>query len=257
MSVALVTGGGRGIGRTLARELTRAGWTVVVTGRTPASLDEAVGQGDAALAVAGDATDPEAVRAAVRAARELGDLDLVVANAGRFTAGGPIWESDPADWWADTEVNLRGPALLLHAVLGDMVERRRGRVVVMGSGLGVQPTPWGSAYAASKAAVQRLVDSVAGELSGTGVAVFAISPGLVDTDLSEFPTGFLAHYPEMAGRAKQVGRPPEECAALVLELASGRHDQLSGKYLHVRDHLGRAAQGSAESGTLRLVPFPD
>jgi NAD(P)-dependent dehydrogenase (short-subunit alcohol dehydrogenase family) len=256
VSVALVTGGGRGIGRTLARELTRAGWTVVVAGRTEAALDDAVARGDAALAMPGDAADPAAVRAAVQAARELGDLDLVVANAGRFTAAGPIWESDPAVWWADTELNLRGPALVMHAALGDMVNRGRGRVVVIGSGIGIQPMPWASAYASSKAAAMRLVDSVGGELEGTGVTVFAISPGLVDTDLTEFPAAFLEHYPEMGGQAKREGRPPEQCAALVLELASGRHDHLSGKYVHVRDDLTRAAEGNEESGTLRLVPYP-
>lgn len=256
MTVALVTGGGRGIGRVIARELTRAGWTVVVTGRTEASLQDAVAAGDAALAVPGDATDPAAVHTAVQAAQALGPLDLVVANAGRFAGAGPIWECDPEQWWRDVEVNLRGPALALHAALGAMVARGSGRVVVLGSGIGTEPYPWASGYAASKAAVMRLVDSVAGELEGTGVAVFAISPGLVATEMTDFPEAFLVRYPEMRGMAEREGRPPEQCAQLVLHLASGRYDALSGRYLHVRDDLDLAAGSEAEeAGTLRVVPY--
>ncbi|MGB8651009.1 MAG: SDR family oxidoreductase [Mycobacteriales bacterium] len=256
--VALVTGGGRGIGRTVARELTGAGWQVVVTGRNPVSLREAVEAGDAARGVAGDATDLAAVRSAVAAAGTLGDLELVVANAGRFEAAGPVWESDPDAWWRDVEINLRGPMLALHVALGEMVPRGSGRVVVLASGFGVEPMPWASAYAASKAAVLRLVDSVGQELAGTGVSVFAISPGLVATDMTEFPEAFLAHYSDWRGKARREGRPPEQCARLVVELAAGRHDGLSGRFVHVRDDLvaaEQAASGSEAPGTLRLVPW--
>jgi 3-oxoacyl-[acyl-carrier protein] reductase len=256
MSVALVTGGGRGIGRVLARALTAAGWTVVVTGRSPGPLEEVVAAGEAALAVPGDASAPADVVAAVEAARDLGDLDLVVANAGLFTASGPIWESDPDQWWRDVEVNLRGPALLMHAVLGDMVARGSGRVVVLGSGIATEAMPWASAYSASKAALMRVVDSVAGELAGTGVAVFAVSPGLVATDLTQFPEPFLVHYPDWRGQALREGRPPEQCARLVVALAGGTYDGLTGRFLHVRDDLDQAlATPDAAAGTLRLVPW--
>jgi 3-oxoacyl-[acyl-carrier protein] reductase len=256
MSSALVTGGGRGIGRTLARELTAAGWQVAVTGRTQSTLDDAVASGDAAVGVAGDATVLADVQAAVAAARALGELDLVVANAGAFSAAGPLWESDPDAWWRDVEVNLRGPALLLHAVLGDLVARGTGRVVLMGSGLGTEPLPWASGYSVSKGALMRLADSVALELAGTGVSVFVISPGLVATDMTEFPEAFLDRYPEQRGLARREGRAPEEAARLVLALASGRYDALTGRYLHVRDDLeaALAAEGDAP-GTLRLVPW--
>src|SRR5689334_6599447 len=119
---ALVTGGGRGIGRTIARTLTGAGYRVAVTGRSPGPLQEAVAAGDAALALPGDATSRADVEDAVRRTEaELGPLELLVANAGRFSAAGPIWESDPDDWWRDTEVNLRGPQLALWAGLSTMV----------------------------------------------------------------------------------------------------------------------------------------
>ena len=250
---ALVTGGGRGIGRTIARVLTSAGWAVAVTGLRTA--EQAVAAGDAALAVTADATDAAAMAEAVRRTEdELGPLDLVVANAGRFEAAGPLWETDPDEWWRDVEVNVRGPMLAMRLALPGMVQRRRGRVVVLGSGMGTTPVPYASGYATSKAAVMRLVDSVAGELTGTGVAVFCISPGLVATDMTEFPESYLEHYPDWRGRAEREGVPPEHAAELVLALASGRHDALSGRFLRTTTDLDKAAGTGGDAGTLRLVP---
>lgn len=259
--VALVTGGGRGIGRTIAATLTGAGWSVAVTGRTPASLEGAVAAGDAALALPGDASSAHDVREAVRRTEaELGPIDLLVANAGRFTAAGPVWDTDPDLWWDDVTVNLRGPQLALWAALPGMVARGSGRVVVLGSGIGVQGMPYSSAYSTSKAAVMRLVESVAGELVGTGVALFVISPGLVKTDMTDFPETYLAHYPDWRGLADTEGIPPTQAADLVTELASGRHDAASGRYFRLVTDLSRAAATAAtdeDAGTLRLVPLPE
>jgi NAD(P)-dependent dehydrogenase (short-subunit alcohol dehydrogenase family) len=257
MSTALVTGGGRGIGRTIAAELTRAGWSVAVTGRTAQSLDDAVRSGDAALGLAGDATDRGAVEHAVlRAEAELGPLDLIVANAGRFASAGPIWVDDPDEWWRDTEVNLRGPQLALWAGLRAMVPRRRGRIVVLGSGIGTAGMPFASAYSVSKTGVMRLVESVAGELEGTGIAVFVISPGMVATEMTQFPEPFLAHYPDWRDMAATEGVPPERAAELVLELASGRHDALSGRFIRLTTDLAASAAAGEDSGTLRLIALP-
>ena len=208
MSTALVTGGSRGLGREAARALTADGWSVAVTGRDAAALDAVVESGDAALAVRGDVTSADDVAAAVTATtEELGPVDLLVANAGAFAAGGRLWETDPATWWADVEVNLRGVHLALHAVLPSMVERGSGRVVVLGSGFGTVPTPGGSAYATSKAAVMRLVDTVAAELEGTGVVVLVVSPGMVPTDMTHgFPEGFLQLRPDLREPAPEAGR---------------------------------------------------
>jgi NAD(P)-dependent dehydrogenase (short-subunit alcohol dehydrogenase family) len=261
VSVALVTGGGRGIGRTIASTLTAAGWSVAITGRTAASLDETVDAGDAALALPGDASSAADVQEAVRRSEaELGPIDLLVANAGRFSAAGPVWETDPDLWWEDVTVNLRGPQLALWAALPGMVARGSGRVVVLGSGIGVQGMPYSSAYSTSKAAVMRLVESVAGELGGTEVALFVISPGLVKTDMTEFPETYLAHDPEWRGLADVEGIPPSRAAELILELASGRHDAASGRYLRLVTDLsqaGAAASADEDAGTLRLVPLPE
>lgn len=258
LPTALVTGGSRGLGLQAARALTRAGWAVAVTGRDAAALDAVVAAGDAALALPGDATDASAMAAAVRRTEaRLGSLDLLLANAGAFTAGGRIWETDAETWWRDVEVNLRGPAVALHAVLPGMVARGRGHVVVMGSGFGTVATPGASAYAASKAAVLRLVDSVAGELTGTGVVLLAVSPGMVPTDMTHgFPDGFLALRPDLREPPPEAWTPATALTGLLLRIAEGELDALHGRFVRVRDDLDSAlASTGEEPGTLRLVPW--
>ena len=259
MRVALVTGGRRGLGHEAARALSAAGWSVAVTGRDAGALEEVVAAGEAALALPGDATDPTAVTEAVRrTAAELGPVDLLVANAGAFAAGGRLWETDPDLWWRDVEVNLRGPALALHATLPAMVARGAGRVVLMGSGFGTVPTAGASAYASSKAGLMRLADSVAAELEGTGVVLVTVSPGMVPTDMTHgFPAGFLALRPDLAEPTPEAWTPPEAFVALLLRIAAGELDALHGRFVRARDDLDLAmAADRLEQGTLRLVPYP-
>lgn len=259
--VALVTGGSRGLGRVLAVALAEAGMHVAVTGRSAADLDATVAQlGGRGLALPGDATDRAAVEDAVRRTGDvLGPVDLLVANAGRFATGGPVWESDPDDWWRDLEVNLRGPVLALHAVLPAMVQRGRGRVVAVGSGLGNRPVPHGSAYSTSKAALSRLVEATAAELAGTGVVALTVSPGFVETEMTRgFPEGFTAHHPEFADPADDRWTPPTAFAELVLRIARGELDALTGRFVHVTTDVEQAvaaASASALPGTLRLAPY--
>ena len=259
--VALVTGGGRGLGRAVALALGAAGFAVAVTGRTPADLDRTVselpGRG---LAVPGDATDRAAVEAAVRrTTEELGPIDLLVANAGRFATGGPLWESDPDDWWRDVEVNVRGPQLAFSAVLPGMVERGRGHLVAVGSGFGNRTFPHASAYSASKSALSRLVEALGGELAGTGVVALVASPGFVETEMTRgFPPGFTAAYPDFADPADDRWTPPDAFAGLVVRIAQGELDALSGRFVHVTTDLEQALAAAAASdrpGTLRLAPY--
>ncbi len=251
---ALVTGGGRGLGRSIAEHLLAQGFSVAVTGRDAASL-AAVG---AQLTVAGDVTDRAHVAEAVRRTTdELGPIDLLVANAGRFAAGGVLWESDPDDWWRDVEVNLRGVQLALWAALPAMVARGSGRVVALGSGFGNASSPHGTGYGAAKAAVHRLVESVAVELAGIGVTAFSVSPGRARTDMSlGFPTGFTAAHPEFLEPPAGGWAPPEAVAGLVGRIATGELDALTGRFLHVTTDLDAAlAAAEPAAGTLRLVPW--
>lgn len=258
MSVALVTGGSRGLGRAAARALTADGWSVAVTGRDAEAL-AAVG---AALALQADATDPVATRAAVeRTEAELGPVDLLVVSAGAFAAGGRVWETDPETWWSDVAVNLRGVQLALAAALPGMVARGGGRVVVLGSGFGMTSTPGASAYSCSKAAVARLVETAAAELAGTGVVVLTVSPGMVRTDMTTaFPEGFLEHRTDLREPAPEAWTPAESFLALLVRIAGGDLDALSGRFLHVHDDPSgavRRARDEPPRGVLRAVPWSD
>jgi 3-oxoacyl-[acyl-carrier protein] reductase len=250
---ALVTGGGRGLGRSTAAALAAAGWRVAVTGRDATRLEEAVAAGDAHLALPGDAADRQAVERAVAETRP----DLVVANVGRFATGGVLWESDPDDWWRDVEVNLRSVQLALWAALPGMVARGSGRVVALGSGFGNTAAPHGTGYGVAKAAVHRLVESVALELAGTGVSAFAVSPGRARTDMTlDFPRGFTDAHPEFLEPPAGGWAPPEAVAGLVVRIAGGGLDPLSGRFLHVTTDLEAAlASTRSDAGTLRLVPW--
>ena len=218
--MALVTGGGRGIGATVARELARLGMRVAVTGRTAEQV-EAVARETGGLALIGDVSRAEDVREWVAATeRELGPVDLLLANAG-VASWEDSWETDPDEWWRVLEVNVRGVYSTCRAVIPGMVERGRGRIVITGSGASYLPGSTGSAYGASKAAVGRFGEILAKQVAGTGVSVFVISPGLVRTEMTE------GQFP---GDAPWT--PPECAPRLVAALASGRFDALSGRYLH-------------------------
>ena len=232
--VALVTGGGRGIGANIARELASAGARVAVAARTKAQVDEVTAEiGGLALEV--DVTDRAAVeRMVADTERELGPLDLLAANAGIGNGGAKLWESDPADWWRVHEVNILGVYLSCRAAIPGMIERRNGRIVITGSGAGYLPGASNTAYTSSKAAVNRLAETLANSLAGTGVHVFLISPGLVKTEMTG--DNFSDDAP---------WTPPELAPRLVRVLASGRADALAGRYLHaehddIEDLINRA-----------------
>ena len=216
MSRALVTGGGRGIGAGIARELAAAGWHVTVTGRTSDQV-EAVATEIGGAAVVGDVSKREDVERMIAAADP---LDLVVANAGIATWE-DSWETDPDEWWQTLEVNVLGVYLTCRLALPGMIERGGGRIVITGSGASYLPGSTSGAYSASKAAVGRFGEVLAKQVEPHGIKVFVISPGLVKTEM----TGDI--FP-----ADAPWTPPELAPRLVRELASGRFDALSGRYLH-------------------------
>ena len=124
--IALVTGGGRGIGANIARKLAEDGWEVVVAARTRAQV-EAVADEIGGRSVVLDVTDREAVE---RAVADAGPVDLLVANAGISNRGGATWEIEPDDWWRTFEVNVLGVHLCCRAVIPGMLERGSGRIVI-------------------------------------------------------------------------------------------------------------------------------
>jgi NAD(P)-dependent dehydrogenase (short-subunit alcohol dehydrogenase family) len=244
--VALVTGGGRGLGRAIAIGLASVGMAVAVTARSADQLDETVaaveGSGGRALALPADVTDQAAVQRIVSETEQrLGPIDLLVNNAGRGQPIGLTWEIDPADWWRTLEVNLLGPLLYARAVLPGMVARGTGRIVNMASGAGLGTGRHFSAYATSKAALIRLSEALAAEAGAHGVRVFAIAPGVVQTAMvvevleSATYSQLLPGIPDAVREGRDV--PPERAAQLVVCLASGAADGLNGRYLGVQDDL--------------------
>jgi len=237
--VALVTGGGRGIGERIARELADAGMQVAVAGRTRGEV-EGVAADISGLALLGDVSQRATADDWIaRIEAELGPVDLLVNNAGIETARGPLWEQDVDEWWHVFEVNVLGAMLCCRAALPGMVERGQGRIVNLGSGGSYLPVPAGNiargtAYGASKAALGRFSELLASQVGGSGIRVFLISPGLVRTRMTERWFGDDAAW-----------TPPELAPRLVRVLASGRADALAGRYIHaehddVEDLIRRA-----------------
>jgi NAD(P)-dependent dehydrogenase (short-subunit alcohol dehydrogenase family) len=230
--VALVTGGGRGIGANIARELVAAGARVAVAARSSDEL-EALALEIETYPVVADVSSRESVDAMVRAVESgLGPIDLLAANAGINAQEARAWEADPDEWWRVFEVNVLGVYLCCRAVIPGMLERGRGRIVITGSGAAYLPGSANSAYSASKAAVWRLGDVLARQLEGR-IPVFVISPGLVRTRMTTW-AGDDAPW-----------TPPKLAPQLVRVLASGRADALSGRYIHaehddIEDLIARA-----------------
>ncbi len=244
--VALVSGGGRGIGRGIARALAAAGASVAVLARSAAELAETVGSieqaGGRARAFPADATAAQAIAAALSAVeRSLGPVDLLVNCVAALGPIGPFWETDLARWWTAQDALLRAPLVCLRAVLPGMIARRRGRVVNVASGAGAMAIPYLSAYVTGKTALIRVTECLAREAQPYGVALFAIEPGTVRTAMSEqaleSPEGrrWLPWFRRIFDAGLDV--PAERAARLVLALASGSADRLSGRFLSVADDL--------------------
>ncbi|MBS0529799.1 MAG: SDR family oxidoreductase [Proteobacteria bacterium] len=181
---ALVTGGGRGIGRAIAAGLSRAGATVTVVGRNKASLDEAVTAGAAHAAVAADVTDQAAVAAAIAEASLRQPIDILIANAGAAESA-PFAKSDAALFRRMIDINVMGVVHAAQAVLPAMKSRGRGRIVAVASTAGLKGYAYVTAYSAAKHAVIGLVRSLALEVASSGITVNAVCPGFTETDLVE------------------------------------------------------------------------
>jgi NAD(P)-dependent dehydrogenase (short-subunit alcohol dehydrogenase family) len=250
-SVALVTGGGRGIGRVLALALAGAGAAVGLIARSTDELAESVqlieAAGGVAAAADADLSDPDAAATAVdKLHAELGPVDLLVNNAGIGGPAGAAWDVAEQEWWRTLEVNLRGVTMCCRLVLPEMVARRRGRIVNLTSKAGVFRWPLVSAYSVSKAAVVKFTENLSYETARYGISVFSVHPGLMRIGLSVPALARVAPPDSAEGlmhawvrRELAAGRgvEPDQAAELLLRIATGEADPLSGRHLSVHDDL--------------------
>ncbi|MEO5706264.1 MAG: SDR family oxidoreductase [Alteraurantiacibacter sp.] len=260
--VALVTGAGRGFGRAIAERLAGEGARVALAARSVDQLAEVAAairaSGGEALGVACDVTDPASITAVLaEVERALGPIDLLVSNAGVPGPFGPLWQVDPAEWWRAQEVHIRAPFLLLHGVLPGMVARGRGRVLCVSAKAARLVAPHLSAYCTGKIAQNRLVAEAAVELAGTGVSAFAIDPGFVPTQLARDTMDDPAAQQYLGGMVERLKERFDDptataglalCAQRVLDLMSGRYDELSGGYYEIPDDLDEALAARRAEG---------
>jgi NAD(P)-dependent dehydrogenase (short-subunit alcohol dehydrogenase family) len=256
--VALVTGGGRGLGRAIALNLARAGAPVALVARTRSQLEEAaaaiVAAGGRALPVVADVTDRRAVETAVaETERLLGPVSILVNNAGLARPYGPVGHVDPDDWWRSHEIHVRGTLLCMSAVLPGMRARGAGRIVNIASKGGIMIAPNLSSYCVAKATVIRLTEHVDAEAKGDGVRAFVVQPGTIVTDMARDSIAdrearrwapFLVEELE-----RMIGQDPSpelaRLGAQLVELAAGRHDTLAGAYLDLEELAAGAAKPRA------------
>ncbi len=234
---ALVTGGGRGIGRGIALEFAREGADVAINYRRDAAAAEATAAevralGRRAVVLQADVADRAAVDAMVQAAVDfLGGLDVAVANSGVASRVAPVAELDPAEWRRVMSVDLDGAFFTARAVAPHVVARRG--VVLFVSSIGADLAQMGGApYHCAKAAVNTLMKVLAKELAPAGVRVNAIAPGIVRSEMGE---RLLRYYGDVVLQSVPLGRAgePEEIGRAAVFLASADAAWITGKVLRV------------------------
>ncbi len=229
--VAIVTGASAGIGRATARSLARAGATVVLTARRAERLEETVSEieadGGAAVALAADVVDLDAVRTLVDTAhRRFGSIDVLVNNAGIMRIA-PITENRVEDWTRMVDVNVKGALHVLSAVMPIMLDQGSGHILSVGSLAGRRPFPGGTVYSATKFAIRSLAWGLHLELGNAhGIRVTDIQPGYVSTELLDDQPETAAEW-DAAWKGRRTLQPEDVARAVTFAATSPGHVSVS------------------------------
>lgn len=253
---ALITGGGRGIGRATAFLLAQCHATVVITARGGAEIEavakEIKAVGGEALAKVVDVSRQSEVRDLFT---ETGPVEIVVNNAGVIAPIGPVVSVDPDEWSYNIDINLVGIFFTSHYAVKGMSERGWGRIVNVSSGAARGSVTGWSAYSAAKAGVEALTKVMAQEVEGTDIRVNAIRPGIVDTEMQveirssseeRFGTENLARF--RGYKERGLLRAPDDPAKLILWLLSPEADQVNGEVLTIDEEEVAARIGLTSKG---------
>lgn len=241
---ALITGGGRGIGAAIARTLAQHGAKVALAARSTAEI-EAVARElgpDRAAAIACDVADWRAVESMVaQGEKRLGPIDILINNAGVIDPIGALADSDPAAWARNIEINLTGAYHVIRAVLPGMLARRRGTIVNVSSGAAHRPLEGWSAYCSAKAGLKMLTDALTLETKGSGLRVFGLSPGTIDTQMQVKIRASGINPVSKIARADLT--PAEHPALAALYLCGEAAADLAGTEVSLRDPAFRQRIG--------------
>jgi len=242
--IALITGGGRGIGRAIALAFAREGIRIAVAARSSDQVNQVANEiGNGAIALVCDVADPQSVARMFSDLRErLGDADILVNNAG-IAESATITNTSDELWQRHLAINLSGTFYCTRAALPAMLQKGWGRIINVASVAGKTGAPYIAAYSASKHGVMGLTRSVALEVAASGITVNAICPGYVDTDMVSrgieritTRTGRTAE--EALDTLKKMSpqnrlATPEEVAAIALLLASDEGRGINGQGINI------------------------
>lgn len=242
--VALVTGGGRGIGRAISLSLAKEGASVAIMAKTGSQLDETMAQirnsGGDALALPGDITDELAVKGLIKEViQRYGRIDILVNNAG-ITKMMPVLNTPPDEWKKIVEVNLFGTYNLCYAVIPHMIKQKSGKIINIGSDSSFIGYPLLSAYAASKHGILGITRSLSEELKNYNIQVNVICPAMVNTDMA--PAAF---------RSRAID--PSQVAEVAVFLASQKSNSITGEALKVYGNQDMNWFGAQHAGLLKSI----
>ena len=263
--VAIITGGGRGIGEATALAFAREGARVVLVARTVPELEQVAAKvkdlGGIAQIVPADVSSRQAVASMVRTAVDsFAQVDILVNAAGVYGPIGRVWEVDPEKWAQAIEVNLLGTFFTCQAVLPHMIRRLQGGIINFSGGGATSPLPCFTAYGVSKTAVVRLTETLAEEVKGFNIRVNAIAPGMVDTRLQDAVLAAGERAGELLSRVCRLretgdgGAPRELAADLAVFLAGEASNGLTGKLI-AAPHDGWESWNGKRIGELMALPW--